>query len=53
MRLMPHSVTMCLAMSVARSMSFPAPVGRCPKTSSSATLPPMSTEMVASRKSLL
>ncbi len=46
---MPHSHTMCCAMSVARSMSFEAPLVMCFMKSSSATRPPISTAICVSR----
>ena len=46
---MPHSQTMCCAMSVARSMSFDAPLVMWFMNSSSATRPPISTAICVSR----
>ncbi len=45
---MPHSQTIRRAISVARSMSLPAPVVMSSWVSSSATRPPMSTAICAS-----
>ncbi len=50
---MPHSHTILRAMSVARSMSLPAPVVMCPRNFSSAMRPPIMTVTVDSRYSLV
>ena len=50
---MPHSQTILRAMSVARSMSLPAPVVMWPRNFSSAMRPPIITVIVASRYSFV
>ena len=51
--LIPYSLTMARAMSVARIRSFWAPVEMSPKTISSATRPPSSTERRSSSSALV